>query len=201
MLTGETTPLRARSLMLHERARTATYHSRTLLARHTETARATKLSIANVRTSREARDTQREQPTGVRRRMGKPRVLFLEDDVDSRSAHALAMRNADLDVEGVGSVKEAHDAIATALPDVVVADRSLPDGDGFKDFVAVMRRDPRSSNIPCIALTGATSAKDIEAAVLSGCDVYLVKPVDPDLVVLRVREQCTAAVTPRRGSV
>lgn len=142
-----------------------------------------------------------EAPTGVRRKLEKPIVLFLEDDEDGRAAHVHALREADFDVREAGTVGEANAALEQIVPEVIIADRKLPDGDGFVDFVAALRRDPRFAGTPCIALTGGTSAKDIEVAVLSGCDVYLVKPVPPELVVARVREQSMAGLTRRRGSV
>lgn len=139
--------------------------------------------------------------TFVRRRAGKPIVLFLDDDEDGRAAHAMALREADFDVREAGSVEEANAVLGEIMPQVIIADRSLPDGDGFKDFVALLRRDPKFAEVPCIALTGASRAADIESAVLSGCDVYLVKPVSPEVLVARVRERSTAPVRQRRGSV
>lgn len=140
-------------------------------------------------------------PTGVRRKLHKPVVLFLEDDADARSIHATALRDADFDVREAGSIAEATAALGEITPEVVIADQSLPDGDGFVDFVASLRRDSRFAGTPCIALTGGTRAEDITSAVLSGCDVYLVKPVPPDVVVARVREQSMVRVRQRLGGL
>lgn len=147
-----------------------------------------------------ARGDSAEAPTGVRPKLEKPVVLVLEDDVDARSVLSIALRDADFDVREVGSLAEANAALGEIVPEVVVADRSLPDGDGFVDFVASLRRDPRFVGTPCIALTGGSSAKDIEDAVLAGCDVYFVKPVAPEVVVARVREQSMMRVRRRRDS-
>lgn len=152
-----------------------------------------------------ARGNSTDVSTGVRRKLGKPVVLFLEDDVDSRTIHAIALRDAGLDVSEAGSIGEARLVLGDVAPEVIIADRTLPDGDGFVDFVASLRRDPRFADTPCIAFTGATGAKDIEDAVLAGCDVYLVKPISPEVVVARVREQimarATGVPTRRRRSV
>ncbi len=135
--------------------------------------------------------------SGVRECEPKPVVLFLEDDEDSREAVAIALRAAHFEVHEASTIAEALALVPHVRPDVVIADRNVPDGDGFRDLVAPIRRGPHGAGVCCfIALTGGTSAEDIEAAVLSGCDVYLAKPITSEVVVARVSER----ITRRRGS-
>jgi CheY-like chemotaxis protein len=60
--------------------------------------------------------------------------------------------------------------------DAIVLDRRLPDGDGM-DVCRTLRSDPKTRALPIIVLSGREKQDAIEA------DVYLLKPVVPDVLV------------------
>ena len=61
-----------------------------------------------------------------------PRALIVDDDLGFRLGLAEAVAREGLDVVTAGSLAEARADIASAAPDVVLLDLSLPDGSGME---------------------------------------------------------------------
>lgn len=62
-------------------------------------------------------------------------------------------------------------------PDLILMDLSLPVIDGW-EATRRIKANQELENIPIIALTGRTMVGDEERARASGCDDWLVKPLD-----------------------
>lgn len=111
-------------------------------------------------------------------------MLLVEDDAPLASALSV-----NLEAEG-WSVRTAHtsagalEAIRGAVPDVVLLDRMLPDGDGLSLCVAL--RDARPAP-GVIVLTARASEADVVLGLDQGADDYVVKPCRPRELVARVR--------------
>jgi CheY-like chemotaxis protein len=105
-------------------------------------------------------------------------VLLVEDHVDSRLMYAefLRLQFSVLEAgDGVGALQLMQETV----PAIVVTDLSLPLMDGF-ELVARMRRDPRLSGVPVIALSGYSGPEHEARAREVGADVILQKPCLPD---------------------
>ena len=103
---------------------------------------------------------------------GRPRVLIVEDDEETRMAlvRELAARAYDVD--------EAPDG-ATALarwelrrPDVVLLDLGLPDMDGLR----LVTRFRREAATPIVILSGRYEEREKVEALERGADDYVTKP-------------------------
>jgi DNA-binding NarL/FixJ family response regulator len=113
-------------------------------------------------------------------------VLIVDDDAGFRLfvAHLLARA-------GIPSVQaqlgeEALELAAASRPAAVLLDVSLPDIDGFE--VCHELRDRFGNSLPVIFISGERmEAHDRAAGLLLGGDDYLVKPVNPDVLLARVR--------------
>ena len=57
-------------------------------------------------------------------------VLLLEDDDDARELYAMSLRRAGFVVTEAANLAEANRAVSQFVPDIVVCDCRLPDGDG-----------------------------------------------------------------------
>jgi two-component system cell cycle response regulator DivK len=72
-----------------------------------------------------------------------------------------------------------EDAVAAAVaqqPDVILMDIRLPDMDGT-DAMRRLKQDPRTADIPVVALTSLAMKGDREWLLEQGFDGYLEKPV------------------------
>jgi CheY-like chemotaxis protein len=116
----------------------------------------------------------------------KPRILVVDDAAYNRE---VLVQNLEDEYE----MLEAADGVAavviarTELPDLILMDLSLPGIDGW-EAVRLVRRDPATAWIPIVAVTAHAMAGDKARALATGCDDYLSKPVDEELLQAKVRE-------------
>lgn len=88
------------------------------------------------------------------------------------------------------SVRQARASLHAEVPDLVILDLGLPDGDGL-DLLAEIRLEYQ---LPVIILTARGDLEDELQGLRLGADDYVAKPVHPDRIVARV-----AAVLRRTG--
>jgi DNA-binding response OmpR family regulator len=84
---------------------------------------------------------------------------------------------------------EALDAVQSALPDLLVAEVDLPDGDGLS-LCESLRRLAVTAHLPIMLLTTRSDIKDKVAGFQAGADDYVVKPFDARLFHARIRLLC-----------
>ena len=108
---------------------------------------------------------------------GAARILLVEDNEMNRDmlSRRLMRKNYQVTcaVDGVAGVEMAM----LELPDLILMDMSLPGMDGW-EATRALKSDPRTRDIPVIALTAHAMSTDREKALGAGCDDYDTKPID-----------------------
>jgi CheY-like chemotaxis protein len=105
-------------------------------------------------------------------------VLFVDDDVDVLHLVKLILTNAGAEVSTAGSGQQALELLATAKPDVIISDISMPGFDGYQFIEQLRRRSPEDGGLtPAIALTAHTRTKDQAKALAAGFNLHLAKPM------------------------
>jgi len=112
------------------------------------------------------------------------RILFVDDQADTRDFAAVALRRYGADVTLAASVGEALAAFARDPFDLVVSDIAMPDRDGYS-LIETLRGVMRS-NVPAIAISAFSRAEDVERARRAGFDGYIRKPVEPRTLLAEV---------------
>lgn len=120
------------------------------------------------------------------------RVLVAEDnDINMEIISELLSMNR-LEVIAAGNGREAVEKFAAAPEgsiSMVLMDMQMPEMDGCEAARAI-RRLPRADadSVPILALTGSSSSDDVEAAMKSGMNNYMVKPVQMKLLAQMMEE-------------
>ncbi len=103
-----------------------------------------------------------------------PVALVVDDDADLREALSGIAALEGFETETAGSIAEARSRLARRVPEVILTDLLLPDGNGI-DLLAEAGEGPRPD---VILVTGNASVESAVAAIRLGVLDYLVKPVD-----------------------
>lgn len=103
------------------------------------------------------------------------RILVVEDEPALRELVARAMRAEGYEAEGATTGREAVEALAGRLFDVVLLDMRLPDGNGVEILRRVKERD---AGVEVVILTGYPDVTNAVEALKLGAYDYLSKPVD-----------------------
>lgn len=111
------------------------------------------------------------------------RVLVVEDDREIR-----ALIQSSLSVEGFAvqtavTLREAQALIEHALPDVIVLDLGLPDGDG----VELVQQVRRQHTTPILVVSARHQESQKIALLDAGADDYLTKPFSVAELLARIR--------------
>ena len=130
-------------------------------------------------------------------RGAKPRstILLVEDDYDARAIYRATLSYAGYRVIEAPTVKDARDAVRAIVPDVVVLDCRLPDGDGLQ--LVDGWRTGSMARVPVIVVSAHRERQDLDAALLAGADSFVPKPCPGNILAGHV-DRAIRAGTPRR---
>jgi CheY-like chemotaxis protein len=118
-------------------------------------------------------------------------VLVVDDFDDSRELYAQYFAFSGFRVAQASNGAEALEKAAECAPDVILMDLSLPGMDGW-EATRRLKADPRTADIPVIALTGHALTGFRESAKSAGCDAFVTKPCLPDALLHKVRRLLAA---------
>jgi CheY-like chemotaxis protein len=107
----------------------------------------------------------------------KPQVLVVDDHPLNLK---LLQRVLELDgfaVIAADCLAAAEQEIAKGLPDLIVLDLQLPDGDGLT-LATHMKADPEMRHVAILACTAGAMKGEEERSLAAGCDAYMSKPID-----------------------
>lgn len=112
------------------------------------------------------------------------KILLIEDDLDLGNGVRIALADQGLDVIWVRRKEDALHQLDACVPELVLLDLGLPDGDGMS-VMAYLRQ--RLKRIPVIILTARGTLQDRLCGLDAGADDYLVKPFVLAELLARVR--------------
>jgi len=116
------------------------------------------------------------------------RILYVEDNDDN--VYMLKMRFELLDgfeVLVADNGETGCSAALAELPDIILMDLDLPVVDGW-EATRRLKNDPRTRDIPVIALSAHALAGAREKAIEAGCDEFDTKPVEFERLLGKIRQ-------------
>ncbi len=114
------------------------------------------------------------------------KILLVEDNEMNRDMLSRRLQRKGFEVLIAVDGGEGVTAAKAHRPDLILMDMSLPVIDGW-EAARRLKADPALRHIPLIALTAHAMHGDEARARASGCDDYLSKPIDEDLLFAKLR--------------
>ena len=116
----------------------------------------------------------------------QPLILVVDDFDDGREMYSAYLRFAGFRVEEAANGHEALEKAFATLPDLILMDLSLPGIDGW-EATRLLKKDPRTTAIPVVALTGHALEGHSQKAKEAGCDAFITKPCMPEDLLQQVK--------------
>src|SRR5262249_22307226 len=118
------------------------------------------------------------------RRVARPLVLVSDDNADARIIYSSYLKAMGCEAYTASAGRTAVQKAIELLPDIIVMDLAMPYLDGWE----AMRRLRDSSwtrRIRIVAVSGAPASR--LTAFEAGCDAYLEKPCEPQVLWWQIR--------------
>ena len=116
----------------------------------------------------------------------RKRVLVVEDTeaVQLMIRRWISLEGYEVDLVSTG--QEALERIEVLAPDLILLDVMMPGINGYA-VCRKLRQNERTKNTPIIIVTALPAARDSDEGRLSGANEVMVKPLDGDELVKKVR--------------
>ena len=111
-------------------------------------------------------------------------ILVLEDDVKLNQSVCTYLNDCGFEAKGCLNANDAYEEMYNNLCDLIISDIMMPEIDGF-EFAESVRRV--NKHIPILFMSAKDDLPSKQKGFLLGIDDYMVKPVQLDELLLRVR--------------
>ena len=112
------------------------------------------------------------------------KILIAEDDRELRQLFSHVLTKNGYAVKGVSNGKEALDAMDKDYFDLIITDIMMPIMDGY---TLVQQLRDTGNITPVLMITAKDAFDDMSQGFVSGTDDYMVKPVNVNEMLLRVK--------------
>jgi CheY-like chemotaxis protein len=113
-------------------------------------------------------------------------ILVVDDEAPIRLLLEKILQSAGYRVTSVANGMAAIAAARENPPDLAICDLSMPGIDGFS--VCSMFKRSTMSKAPVLVLSGRVTEKDVQAALKTGADAFIPKPVEREKLLAAVAE-------------
>ncbi|MDO4331173.1 MAG: response regulator transcription factor [Eubacteriales bacterium] len=111
-------------------------------------------------------------------------ILVLEDDVKLNQIVCMYLNDSGFRAKGCLNAEDAYDEMYNNLYELIISDIMMPGIDGF-EFAENVRKV--NKHIPILFMSARDDLPSKQRGFLLGIDDYMVKPIDLEELLLRVR--------------
>lgn len=111
-------------------------------------------------------------------------ILVLEDDPKQNQLVCAYLSDSGFEVKGCLNANDAYDEMYNRLYDLIISDIMMPEVDGF-EFARTVRQ--LNKHIPILFMSARDDMPAKQKGFQLGIDDYMVKPIELDELLLRVR--------------
>lgn len=108
-------------------------------------------------------------------------ILYVEDNGDNRTLVRRVLTAEGYSIIEAVNAMQALEILRSTKPNLILMDINMPDIDGYT-LTAQIKETPGLEFIPIIALTANVMRGDRERSLEAGCDGYIQKPIDIDML-------------------
>lgn len=112
------------------------------------------------------------------------KILLVEDELDFADSLIYALERERFVIDHVTEIKLAREAVLSGMYDMILLDRTLPDGDGLS-FISELRAN--NLDVPVIVLSALGELTERIEGLDEGADDYLAKPFALEEMLARIR--------------
>jgi two-component system phosphate regulon response regulator PhoB len=116
----------------------------------------------------------------------KPRILVVEDQPDILELILVNLRHSGFLPVAAGDGRAAQQELNAVLPDLILLDWMLPNGQDGLSLARQWRAAPRTQNVPIIMLTARSEEEDKVMGLEGGADDYITKPFSTRELMARI---------------
>ena len=118
--------------------------------------------------------------------MARETILVVEDDENIQQLVGYNLAKAGFHVVYADNGEQALSVIKREKPELIVLDLMLPGLNGF-EICKLVRKDPKTKNLPIVMLTAKSEENDMAAGLDLGADDYITKPFSPKILISRIK--------------
>ena len=111
-------------------------------------------------------------------------ILVVEDDIKLNQIVCTYLNDSGFQTKGCFNAKEAYDELYNGMYELIISDIMMPEIDGF-EFARTVRQVNKT--IPILFMSAKDDLPSKQKGFQLGIDDYMVKPVELDELLLRVR--------------
>jgi two-component system cell cycle response regulator DivK len=108
-------------------------------------------------------------------------ILYVEDNADNRTLVRRILMAEGYNLLEAVNATQALEILKNTQPNLILMDINMPDMDGYS-LTTKIKETPGLESIPIVALTANVMRGDRERSLEAGCDGYIQKPIDIDLL-------------------
>jgi two-component system cell cycle response regulator DivK len=116
---------------------------------------------------------------------GKSTILYVEDDLNNRTLVRRVLEAEGYQVVDAANANQAMGCLKEHKIDLILMDINMPEVDGYA-LTTKIKSVPEYAKIPIVAMTANVMRGDRERSLEAGCDGYIQKPIDIDLLTQQV---------------
>ena len=116
--------------------------------------------------------------------MDKTTILWADDEIDLLKPHFIFLEQKGYEVITANSGSDAIDLVGQQHFDIVFLDEQMPGVSGIEALEVIKRNYP---NLPVVMITKSEEERVMEDAIGSNIADYLIKPVNPNQILLSLK--------------
>jgi two-component system cell cycle response regulator DivK len=116
---------------------------------------------------------------------GKFTILYVEDDFNNRTLVRRVLEADGYQVVDAANANQAMGCLKEHKIDLILMDINMPEVDGYA-LTTQIKSVPEYAKTPIVAMTANVMRGDRERSLEAGCDGYIQKPIDIDLLTQQV---------------